>query len=373
MGVDTDRLREAMRAGEKRFGALAEAATDAIVTADRGGRITYFNAAAQRFFGYDALEALGQPITLLMPERFLEAHRRGFARYAETREPRVIGRTVELAGRRKDGTEFPCELSLSTWSEGTDMQFAAIIRDISERHRAEDELARQRAELERRYRELDEFAHVVSHDLKAPLRAVTYFSQWVLDDEGNQLSPDSRENLRLLRDSLERMEHMSGGLLEFARAGLVRDEVEPVDVGALLREIVATVQPPPGFRVEIQPGLPTVKAERLRLQQVFQNLVANGLEHHDRDQGRVRVGWAEEGGKVEFTVEDDGPGIPDELKERLFRMFQPIPSKGKKKRGTGVGLALVKKIVESNGGTIAVENVAPRGTRFRFTWPKARA
>jgi signal transduction histidine kinase len=250
--------------------------------------------------------------------------------------------------------------------------------DIDDHRRAEaalrertQRLAQATKALADRNRELDQFAYVTSHDLKAPLRGIANLAQWIEEDLGDLATGDIRQQLDLLRGRVQRMEALIDGILQFSRVGRVRETIEAVDVGALLAETVDLLSPPPAFTVEIGPGMPTLMAERARVQQVFANLISNALKHHDRSDGRieVRVRDGDDPHEYEFTVADDGPGIAPQYHERIFGIFQTLRPRDQVE-GSGLGLALVKKIVEHHGGRIWLESAEGCGTTFHFTWPK---
>jgi signal transduction histidine kinase len=261
----------------------------------------------------------------------------------------------------------------------------ALNIEIAERCRAEQALQclnmtlenrveRRTFESERRARDLEQFAYVASHDLKAPLRGIANLSEWLKEDLLDRLTPETQEQLDLLRDRVARMNALIEGLLEYSRIGRVAGSLEEVDVGALVTEVVDTLAPPPSFKVRIASGLPVLHTDRLHLSQVFANLIANAIRHHDRDRGWVSVSGQDLGEQWRFAVEDDGPGIPPEFRDKIFLMFQTL---GVKDYGanTGIGLALVKKLVEEHGGAIRLEDGADkrgkrRGCRFVFTWAK---
>ncbi len=231
---------------------------------------------------------------------------------------------------------------------------------------------RIRAERERAFKELDEFAHIVSHDLKAPLRGISNLSNIIKEDLGKGIAPNVKENLDKLSDRAMRMSQMIDGVLAYSRRARVREAPTEFAVKELVEDIVESIRPPSGFRVEMN-GLPTLHSDRLRMQEVFQNLISNAVKYHDRpDQGRVRITGRENGETYEFIVEDDGPGIPKHEEGRLFELFH-APSAKTRPDSTHVGLAIVKKIVESHGGTVTAEPATLRGARFRFTWPKDAA
>jgi len=241
------------------------------------------------------------------------------------------------------------------------------IRHAVDRGRWAVEMAKNNAELERRNRDLDDFAHAVSHDLKAPLRAVYN----LVDDAQEQLAAGDtagvQQTLASMVPRLRRLFDMIDGVLRLTQVGRAALAVS-VDVGALVREILDSLSLPAGFEVTVAPGMPTILAERAALGQVFQNLVDNAVKHHPGPTGRVEVAWRDLGTALEFSVADDGMGIPPEQRKRVFELFHTL---GEHREGsTGIGLALVRKVVEANGGTVHAEDNPPRGARFVFTWPK---
>jgi signal transduction histidine kinase len=247
----------------------------------------------------------------------------------------------------------------------TSLLLAAVVAE--HRHTLEA-LEGQATELARSNAELDEFAHVVSHDLKAPLRGISSLASWIAEDCEKILPADSREHLALLEERAGRMGGLIDGVLRYSRAGREPAALERLDSRAVAEEVVDSLEPSSGVSVRIEGRLPVLLYNRTQLTQVFQNLIQNAVQHLGRPSGEVVVSCSERPGDFEFRVRDDGVGIAEARFERIFRMFHAVNADG---GPGGVGLAIVKKIVEMHGGSVGVESTLGRGTTFRFTIPKA--
>lgn len=243
------------------------------------------------------------------------------------------------------------------------------IADITERKKLELEQAHLIHELQSANDELKSFAYVVSHDLKAPLRAIGSLADWIATDQKDQLDAEGQEHLRLLMQRVRRMDALINGVLQFSRVGRLHETVTDVDLNRLLREIIDSLAPPSYITVSVQDGLPTLRAERTRLQQVFQNLLSNAIRFMDKPEGLIRIDCKAEADMWKFSVSDNGPGIGERHFERIFQLFQTLNPRDRVE-STGVGLAIVKKIVEMHGGHIWVESALGQGSTFFFTLPR---
>ncbi|MGI0489767.1 sensor histidine kinase [Pantanalinema rosaneae CENA516] len=230
-------------------------------------------------------------------------------------------------------------------------------------------LARTTSLLKKRNQELDQFAYVASHDLKAPLRAIANLSEWLEEDLNDLLPAENRQQMRLLRGRVHRMEALINGLLEYSRIGRIEAAIEPVNVNTVLMEVIDSLALPPSFTVVVGENMPTLSTKRLLLGQVFANLISNAVKHHPRDDGRVTISVQERGGEYEFAVSDDGNGIAPEYHDKIFTIFQTLEARDTKE-STGIGLSIVKKIIETEGGSISVDSQPGAGATFRFTWHK---
>jgi signal transduction histidine kinase len=210
---------------------------------------------------------------------------------------------------------------------------------------------------------------VTSHDLKAPLRAIANLSEWIEEDLEDKLDEDTRHQMNLLRGRVHRMENLINGLLQYSRVGRVKQKPERVNVNQLLAEVIDSLAPPAEFTINIIGEMPTLITERLPLQQVFSNLISNGIKHHDRVDGKLEIAVKDLGEFYQFTVTDDGPGIAPEYQEKVFTIFQTLKARDQAEN-TGIGLSIIKKTVETQGGTIQLDSQVGQGASFRFTWKK---
>lgn len=364
------RVTEALADSEARLQTLVDTAVDAFIVIDERGNIESYNRAAEAMFGYVAAEVIGRNISMLMPSPYRDEHDKYLEHYLRTGERRVIGIGREVFGQRSDGSVFPIDLAVAEFRVGGRRRFSGIIRDISERKQAEARQSQLVQDLAAANEELSSFAYVASHDLKAPLRAIAALADWISTDYADKFDDDGKEQMRLLIGRVHRMDQLIDGILQYSRVGRVREESVPVALDPLLHEIVDLLAPPPEISVEIGP-MPTVVVEPTRIQQVFQNLLSNAIRYMDKPQGRIEVGAQRSGDDWRFHVRDNGPGIEARHQERIFALFQTLQPRDRTE-STGIGLSLVKKIVELYGGRVWLESAPGEGSTFYFTLPQSR-
>lgn len=360
-----------VRESEAHTRALLNNLIDGVASVNEQGLIRTFNPAGERIFGYTEKEIIGQNVSLLfpVPEPGQSNHTDYFKRYPDTGKSRPRGVTQEVAGLRKDGTAFPMDLAVVEMHDGDYPMYVGIMRDISERRLAEDQKARLMNELESANEELRSFAYVVSHDLKAPLRAIGALADWLSTDYADKFNDEGKEHMRLLVNRVHRMGNLIDGILQYSRVGRVREALVSVDLGQVVREVIDLLSPPANVTISVENSLPVIIAEPTRIQQIFQNLLSNAIKYADKPQCKIRIACSDEGEHWKLSITDNGPGIESRHFEKIFQLFQTLAPRDRIE-STGVGLALVKKIVEIYGGHIWIESTIGEGSTFFFTLPQ---
>jgi len=376
-----------LRQSEEKFRSIMETANDAIIVANQEGEILSWNAAAGRMFGYTQEEVLGRPLTLLMPERFQEAHTAGIRRYHKEKKSGIIGTNLELVGLKKDGGKFPMELSISTWTTGDEVFFSGIIRDITEKKTREKEIQEQNTELQRTLDQLkktrdliirqEKLAAIgtlsagVAHEILNPLNIIGTITQVM---QKTETPPDElKENLREIMTQIGRATKITDNLRMFSHRR--EPEIKPVDLHDLFDRTAQLIEHDlklDNIRIErrYDPDLPAVQADDDQIAQVFLNLLNNAHQAMTGDNGdTITVKTRGFPDHIEFRFSDNGPGIPAIALDHIFDPFFTTKDPG---QGTGLGLSLVHSIMEKHGGSIEAESREGEGAAFTLTLPLSR-
>jgi two-component system sensor kinase FixL len=279
------------------------------------------------------------------------------------------GQTLETKIITKTGEIRDVAIKASLLEVRGKKMLQGIFRDITENKKAETLRNQLLEQLASANQELKDFAYVVSHDLKAPLRGIKTIAEWITGDYTDKLDNDGKEQLTLLAKRVDRMHNLIDGILQYSRIGRVEEEKVVVNLNELVPEIIDLLAPPKNISITIENKLPTIECEQTRITQVFQNLLSNAVKYMDKPQGQIKVGCTEENGSWKFSITDNGPGIEEKYFEKIFKIFQTLAPRDESE-STGIGLTVVKKIVELYKGKVWLESKMGQGTTFFFTLPK---
>jgi two-component system sensor kinase FixL len=354
------------------YRALIDSGPDGIVVVNQEGQIVLANSQTKKLFGFNRDELIGQSINVLMPERFRKQHIKHWGRFMGSPQLRPMGRGLELFGQRKDGAEFPVEISLSPLETEQGMLVLAAIRDVSERKHEEEALARHTADLSRSNEELVQFAYVASHDLQEPLRKIVAFGDRLSTYCGSVLDEQGRDYLYRMQSAARRMGQLIESLLELSRVATKGREFEAVDLNKVLSDVLADLEVlilQSGGRVEAG-ALPMVMADRSQMCQVLQNLIGNALKFRkEREAPVVRIrSQRNQHGDWEIHVTDNGIGFEEKYVDRIFRPFQRLHARDAFE-GSGMGLAICNSIVARHAGQITAHGYPGIGSDFILTFP----
>jgi len=366
---DQDKLRES----EARMRAILDQAYNCFVAIDAKGVITDWNRQAELTFGWKREEVIGRLLAeTIIPHEFREAHNRGMAHYKVSGEGPVLNRRIEITSLKRDGSTFPIELGIFPVHAGSDYSFCAFIADITERKAMLKQLEEQKAELARSNSELQRFAYVAAHDLREPLRTIVSYTSLLAADKNINHNMEAQENMGFIVDAGKRMQQLITDLLTYSRVEAMAKAFTETSCEKIVDQTLAelkTIIDENGGSIT-RGALPVVMADPSQLSQLFSNLIGNALKFRGAQPPVISITAKKEENNWLFSVKDNGIGIESEFSERVFQMFQRLHGMSEY-QGTGIGLALCKKIVERHGGTIWFESQLGQGTEFLFTLPNA--
>jgi PAS domain S-box-containing protein len=354
---------------ETQFQQLVEQSPNGILTVDKQGRIVLANKEVERIFGYGREALFNQPVEMLIPRRFQERHPHHSAQYASESQTRLMGKGMALYGLHKSGREFPVEVGLTPIETFQGKMTLCTVVDVTERKKAEEDLLAAN-------RELEAFTYTVSHDLRAPVRTMVGFAKILMEDFGPALDPEAQRHVRTIQKGAQRMGELIDNLLEFSRVGRSALECRPVNMNKLIAEVWENLKSQRGERnIELKAAdLPLCFGDRRLLALVWMNLLANAVKYTGpREQAQIEIGWQPDEERpdwITISVTDNGVGFDQQYADKLFGVFQRL-HREEEFEGTGVGLAIVHRIVTRHGGRVRAEGRLGEGATVYVTLERA--
>jgi PAS domain S-box-containing protein len=360
-----DEKTEEAASSNKRLEEVVSSISEVLVQLDREENIIYLNNAWEVVTGYSVAESLGKNWTSFIPSDFGNKLGELFHTGVKTLEE-----TVRISTADRTEKWLGVSLSHHISPDYRHVGYIGTFVDITQRVESEKKLKSYMRDLEKINAELDQFAYVVSHDLKAPLRAINNLSEWIEEDISELIEGDTKDQFKLLRGRVHRMESLINGILSYSRAGRIKTVKERFLIRSIVDDLCETfgTKKSVEFVIEGDSELELI-SEKITLMQILQNFISNGIKYNDKPDVVITIGWQDRGSDIEFFVRDNGPGISPEFHDKIFVIFQTLQSRDEVE-STGVGLAIVKKIMDEKGGTIRVESTMTEGTTFYFSWPK---
>ena len=352
----------------KELSMVASGTNNSVIITDDKGRIEWVNDGFVRLTGFTLEDAKGKTNGELflrtdnVSEESLTINRLDFA------EKNYHAETIK---HRKDGKPVWVQEHITRITDDGKTRYVFVENDITDRKVAEKRIASYQHNLEKTNKELDKFAYVVSHDLKAPLRAIGNLTGWIEEDAGHMLPEDVRKNFNLIKERVVRMESLINGILDYSKVAKKNSQVEDQDLQAIIEEVINMLDHE-NCEITITDKIPHIHADRTKIQQVFMNIIGNAIKFNDKQQKKVVIRYKDQGDVHRFSISDNGPGIDPRFHDKIFKIFQTINSRDSFE-STGVGLAIVKKIIEEQTARVWVESEPGNGTTFHFTWPKEEA
>lgn len=358
---------------EENLNNLITHAPDAIIVADAAGTITFWNPKAEDFFGWTSNDAIGRKLEeTIIPPVYKQAHNAGMKRYIATGESHILNQTIEITALHRSGKEFPISLTISQSQHGGETVFISFSRDLTQQKKAELELLRRQKELEQSNRELEQYAWLTSHDLREPLRKVLTFSDMILTRHQDGLKDDIKNYLAKIHDAGKRMGKLIDAILQYSSLTENKDLLEPVNLNQVIQQVLADLEvsiKEAGADVQVAP-LPVVEAIPIQMKQLLQNLVSNAIKYRSKERKAIICisSHNKNPNTVELVIRDNGIGFSMQDEKKIFSLFTRLTNE-KETKGTGVGLALCRKIVLNHSGSISVQSSLGEGSTFYVSLP----
>lgn len=357
-----DKMTKRVNDEEEYFRHIIEAAPCGMIITNDKGIIERINPQVETLFGYSRQELIGQSIDILVPKKHRADHPHHRDKFYQNKSKRRMGFDRNVYGLKKNGKEFPAEIGLAYFSGEQGAKILSTIINMTQYVDITNELKRSN-------KDLNDFAYVASHDLKAPLRGIMQLSSWIEEDIADIASDETKTHLALLKSRTVRLEKLLDDLLTYSRIGRHTGEINDVNVKEMTESLFQLLDPPAHFSFNVIDTVPVFRTLTIPLEVIFRNLIGNAIKHHDRDDGKIMLSVFEQDDYYEFTLSNDGPAIAVEHQEQIFEMFKTLKPRDEVE-GSGMGLAVIKKILEYHGGNIRVSSQGERGVSFIFSWPK---
>jgi PAS domain S-box-containing protein len=349
---------------------VASETINSVIVTGKSGLIEWVNDGFTRLTGYESGDVIGKRTDFLFGTKSDPAT----MELLVTRTFPTNNFSAEIIKYRKNGDMIWVQENVTRIrdEEENTVKYIFMEMDVTERKKSEERMSDYLNSLEKTNKELDKFAYVVSHDLKAPLRAIGNLTGWIEEDAGHMLPDDVRRNFNLIKERVVRMEALINGILDYSKVSKRNNQVESFDVNHLVREVIDLLGNPADCTFALENPLPEITADKVKLQQVFLNLIGNAIKFNNKPEKKVTISSATHADHYQFTVIDNGPGIDERFHSKIFIIFQTINTRDEFE-STGVGLAIVKKIIEEQQGKIWIESTVGNGSAFHFTWPRYRS
>ena len=347
---------------EEYYRHITESAPCGIIIADENGKIETVNPQTCVLFGYSEKEMIGKSVDSLIPIRYQSQHPQHRKNFKENPSHRRMGLGRDIFGFTKKGDEFPAEIGLAQFLDEDSPKTLATIIDMTEHVQVTEELKRSN-------KELNDFAYVASHDLKAPLRGIMQLSAWIEEDIADFATDDTKSNLTLLMNRTSRLEKLLEDLLDYSRIGRKAGDIQTVDTNELVLNVFDLQDPSDNITLICQASLPVIDTVISPFETIIRNLIGNAIKHNDKENGVITVSAQEFKKYYQFSIKDNGPGIPEAYHEQIFALFKTLQPRDEVE-GSGMGLSIIKKLLDYHNGSIIVESDGTNGSCFTFTWPK---